>query len=160
MWGVVLEDLPGEVNVYCEGVGVGKKQKGRFVENRPFAQLQDVLQGLDVLGLPALRALDYVELDALAFLKRTEAVALDGGVMHEDVVAILTADKSEALGIVKPFYCSLFHYSCSSYSNVPLNAMLVYLRVELYSRNKQEDQSDSTTKLSIPSERGWWETRA
>jgi hypothetical protein len=85
---------------------MGKKQKGQFVENRPFAQLQDLLQGLG--------ALDYVELDALAFLKRTEAVALDGGVMHEDVVAILTADESEALGIVKPFYCSLFHYSCSS----------------------------------------------
>jgi hypothetical protein len=73
--------------------------------------------------------------------------------MHEDVVAILTADKSEALGIVKPFYCSLFHYSCSSYSNVPLNAMLVTLRVERYCRNKQKDQSDSTTRLSIPSER-------
>ena len=95
----------------CSARGVGEKQKGRFVKNHPFGLLKDVLQGLDVLGLPALRALDYVELDALAFLKRTEAVALDGGVMHEDVVAILTADKSEALGIVKPFHCSLFHFS-------------------------------------------------
>ena len=82
--------------------------------NRPFGLLQDQLESLNVLSLPALGSLDHVELNALTFLKRTEAVALDGRVMHENVVAILTADKSEALGIVKPFYCSLFHYSCSS----------------------------------------------
>jgi hypothetical protein len=82
--------------------------------NRPFGLLQDQLESLNVLSLPALGSLDDVELNALTFLERTEAVALDGGVMHEDVVAIFAADKSEALGIVKPFYCSLFHYSCSS----------------------------------------------
>ena len=59
--------------------GDGGKQKGQFVKNCPFAWLQELLQGLNVLSLPALGALDYVELNALAFLKRTEAVALDGG---------------------------------------------------------------------------------
>src|SRR5215469_3061909 len=30
--------------------------------------------------------------------------------MHENIFASLTANKAEALGIVKPFHCSLFHY--------------------------------------------------
>jgi hypothetical protein len=83
-------------------------RKGRF-ENRPFGLIQKLLESLNVLCLPALGAFDDIELNALAFLERTEAVRLDCTVMHEDIVAIFTADKSEAFGIVKPFYCSLFH---------------------------------------------------
>jgi hypothetical protein len=29
--------------------------------------------------------------------------------MHEDILAILTADEAIAFGVVKPLYCSLFH---------------------------------------------------
>ncbi len=84
-------------------------RRGRLVENRPLVKLQSRLESLNVLCLPALGAFDDIELDALAFLERTESVRLDGGVMDEYVVAILTADESEALGIVKPLHCSLFH---------------------------------------------------
>jgi hypothetical protein len=95
--------------------GSGVQKANGAVRNEPPRRPAEILlDSLDVLCLPALGALDDVELNALTFLKRTEAVRLDGGVMHEHVIAILTADKSEALGIVKPFYCSLFHYSCSS----------------------------------------------
>src|SRR3954447_10996883 len=68
------------------------------------------LQGLNVLCLPALRAFLHIELDRLAFLQAAEATArLNRRKMHEDVFAILTADESETLGIVKPLHCSLFH---------------------------------------------------
>jgi hypothetical protein len=29
--------------------------------------------------------------------------------MHEDILAILAADESVALGVVKPLHCSCFH---------------------------------------------------
>ena len=67
------------------------------------------LSDLDVFGLPALWSFHHVKLDRLTFLERPESVALNGRVMDEDVFAVGAADKSEALGIVEPFYSSLFH---------------------------------------------------
>ena len=67
------------------------------------------LDRLYVLCLPALGPLGHVELDLLAFLKRTEAVCLDGGVMDEDVLAVFTAQKSKSLGVIKPLDCACFH---------------------------------------------------
>jgi hypothetical protein len=67
------------------------------------------LDGLNVLSLPALGTLGHVELDLLAFLQRTEAVCLDGGVMDEDVLAVFTAQKSKSLGVIKPLDCACFH---------------------------------------------------
>ena len=67
------------------------------------------LDGAYVLCLPALGALDDVELDALAFLKAAEALCLDGGVMDEYVLAVFTAQKAEALCVVKPLNGALFH---------------------------------------------------
>jgi hypothetical protein len=67
------------------------------------------LDGLYVLRLPALGALDYIELDLLTFLQAAEAVWLDGGEVNENVLAVLAADETIALGIVKPLYCSCFH---------------------------------------------------
>ena len=67
------------------------------------------LDSLNVLSLPALGAFGHGELDLLAFLQRTEAVRLDGGVMDEDVLAVLTAQKSKSLGVIKPLDCACFH---------------------------------------------------
>ena len=66
------------------------------------------LDSLDVLSLPALRAFGHVELHGLAFLQAAEAARLNRGEMHENVLAILTADKAIAFGVVKPLHCSLF----------------------------------------------------
>jgi hypothetical protein len=44
--------------------------------------------------LPALGALDHVELHLLAFLQALEAARLNRGEMHENVFAILTADEA------------------------------------------------------------------
>jgi hypothetical protein len=42
-------------------------------------------------------------------LEALETVRIDGRVVNEHVLAVLTADEAKPLGIVKPFYCSLFH---------------------------------------------------
>jgi len=67
------------------------------------------LHRLDVLGLPALRTLDYVELHLLAFLQAAESAGLNRGEVYEYILAVLAADKSITLGVVKPLYCSCFH---------------------------------------------------
>jgi hypothetical protein len=76
---------------------------------RGFALGRPELDYLYVLCLPALGALGDIELNALTFLKRTEAVRLDGGVMDEDILAVFAAQKSKTLGVIKPLDCSLFH---------------------------------------------------
>src|SRR5579871_2237014 len=67
------------------------------------------LDALDVLCLPALGAFDYVKLHLLTFLEAAESARLNGGEMHEDILAVLAADKTIALGVVKPLHCSCFH---------------------------------------------------
>src|SRR5258707_14940536 len=67
------------------------------------------LDAFHVLRLPALGAFYYVELNLLTFLQAPKTVCLDGGEVNKHVLAILAADKTIALGIVKPLYCSCFH---------------------------------------------------
>src|ERR1700737_2171761 len=67
-----------------------------------------LLDRLNVLSLPALRAFGHVELDRLSFLQAFEAARLNSGEVHENILASLTADKAIAFGVVKPLYCSLF----------------------------------------------------
>src|SRR5712691_4189202 len=55
-----------------------------------------------VAGLRALRTVDDLELHRLAFLERTEAVALNGRVVHEDVTASVALDEPVPLGVVEP----------------------------------------------------------
>ena len=86
------------------------------------------LERLYVRGLPALGALYHVELNLLTFLQGPEAVALDGGVMHEYILAIRAAKKSKTLGIVEPLYSSLFHICFLLKQNVPLDAIWCYFK--------------------------------
>jgi hypothetical protein len=68
------------------------------------------LDSLDVLGLEALGATHDVELHALTFLERTEAVCADCGEVNENIfVVALTGDEAEALCVVEPLNCALFH---------------------------------------------------
>jgi hypothetical protein len=71
------------------------------------------LQGLDVRGLPAFRSFDDVELHRLAFLQAFKAGCVDCRVMHEHILAILTAYKPESLSVVKPLHRALFHNTWS-----------------------------------------------
>jgi hypothetical protein len=74
------------------------------------------LDRLHVLSLPALGSLGDAELHRLALLQASETTCLDGREMHENVFAILTADKAVALGVIEPLYCSLFHVNVYSFS--------------------------------------------
>src|SRR5579863_10520569 len=67
------------------------------------------LGAFDVLSLPALRAFDHVKLNLLAFLQAAESTGLNGGEMYEDILAVLAADKTVALGVINPLHCSCFH---------------------------------------------------
>jgi hypothetical protein len=66
------------------------------------------LNPLHILRLPSFGSFDHVELNLLSFLQAAEASRLDGREMYEYILAVLAADKSIALGVVKPLYCSLF----------------------------------------------------
>jgi hypothetical protein len=84
------------------------------VIDRPFAQVRS-LKRLDVFRLPALWALGDIELHRLALLKALEPARLDGGEMHKNVFATLTADEAIAFGVVEPLYCSLFCHVDTSF---------------------------------------------
>ena len=73
------------------------------------------LDALDVFGLPALGAFDHVKLHLLTFLQAAETAGLNGGEMHEDILAVLAADKTVAFGVVKPLHCSCFHDGAGSF---------------------------------------------
>src|SRR5581483_2385729 len=85
------------------------KKKGRLGQPPFVANFWSGLQSLNVLRLPALRALDDIKLNLLTFLQAAEAIRLDGGEVYEYILPILTADKAIALGVVKPLHCSCFH---------------------------------------------------
>src|SRR4051794_18185036 len=64
----------------------------------------------DVLRLRTLLALGHVVLDALVLLERLVAVALDGGVVAEDVgAAVVLGDEAETLLRVEPLHSALCH---------------------------------------------------
>src|SRR5256885_12647999 len=56
----------------------------------------------DVAGLRAFRTVNDLELDRLALFERSEAVARDGRVVHEDVTASVAFDEPVTLGVVEP----------------------------------------------------------
>src|SRR5205807_4126474 len=59
----------------------------------------------DVLRRGALLTVHDVELNALALGQRLESLRLNGGVMHEAVLAaVLGGDEAEPLGVVEPLH--------------------------------------------------------
>ena len=52
-------------------------------------------------------ALNDVELHVLALFQGLESIALQRGIMHEDIVSAIEPDKTEPLTIVEPFHCPL-----------------------------------------------------
>src|SRR6266852_1250882 len=73
-----------------------------------------VLDLRHVAGLRALRTVDDLELHCLAFLERTEAVALNGRVVHEDVAASVALDEPVTLGVVEPL-----DLACDTHRSLP-----------------------------------------
>jgi len=54
-----------------------------------------------------------IEADLVSFSEGLESFPLNRGEMDENVRAIFLLDKSETLGIIKPFHFSLCHSLCS-----------------------------------------------
>jgi hypothetical protein len=63
-------------------------------DGRAWIQKLACAQGVYARRLKSLGSLDYLEFDRLAFFKVPVSVALDGGEMHEDIVAVGTRDES------------------------------------------------------------------
>src|ERR1700690_4208772 len=95
----------------------GEKLKRRSPWKSPFTK-DASLHRLNVFSLPALGPLGHVELHGLALLQALEAARLNRREVHENIFAILTADKAVAFGVIEPLYCSLF---CHVDTGVPFN---------------------------------------
>jgi hypothetical protein len=67
------------------------------------------LERLYILCLEPLRALRDIELYLLAFLQAAESARLNRREMHENIFAILPADETKTLRVVKPLHCACFH---------------------------------------------------
>src|SRR5271170_5585937 len=65
--------------------------------------------GANAGGLRALRALSHLELHVLVLLEATEAVAVNLGVVHEDVRSVGAGDEAVAFLRVEPLDGSLCH---------------------------------------------------
>src|SRR3984893_12955798 len=65
--------------------------------------------GADAGALRPLRALGYLELHVLVLLQAAEAVAVNLGVVHEDVRSVGAGDEAVALLRVEPLDGSLCH---------------------------------------------------
>src|SRR5260370_2250201 len=92
------------------GGALRQKRRGRELsQNLPPSRFQcGRLSGLgNVCGLRSLLSIHDFKLDRVALLKSAVPIAHNGGVMHEDIAAILASDKSISLGIIEPLHCSL-----------------------------------------------------
>ncbi len=56
-----------------------------------------------VFRLRAFLPLNYFELDVITLLQAFVTFRLDGAVMDKDIGAVVTANKTEAFGVVEPF---------------------------------------------------------
>src|SRR6185295_16579149 len=68
----------------------------------------------DVAGLRALGAVDDFELHGLALFERTESVALNGGIVNENVTAAVPLNEPVALGVVEPL-----DLACDTHRSLP-----------------------------------------
>src|SRR3990172_3521058 len=61
-----------------------------------------------VLRLWAFLALAHGEFHALAFLKGTEPVHADGGIVHKDIATRIAFQEAVSFGAIEPFHRTLF----------------------------------------------------
>src|SRR5207244_8851917 len=61
-----------------------------------------LLGALDVLGLQAFGAFDNFEVHNFPFVQGFEPLSLNGGVMHEDILAGILGDEAKPFLIVEP----------------------------------------------------------
>lgn len=67
------------------------------------------LQFYNIDCLKAFRAIFGFKADFVTFGKGFISVALDRGVVDEDIAAVGTCDEAKPFAVIKPFYSSLVH---------------------------------------------------
>jgi hypothetical protein len=67
------------------------------------------MQAMDVLGLGALFACDYVEANLLAFVECLETHPDDCRMVDEDIWAAFLKDKAKPMPVIEPFYLATGH---------------------------------------------------
>ena len=76
------------------------------------------LEGYNLLSLWALSAFADFKFNLLVFFQATESVALNLGVVHEDILrAIFRSDEAETFFSVKPFNGSFCHVKTFSFGD-------------------------------------------
>src|SRR3989338_821151 len=80
---------------------------------RPWSRAQNLilnLGGLNVRRCRTFRSLLQVKCYLLTFGQALEAAALNGGMMHEDILAaVARGDETKTFSVVKPLHCSCCH---------------------------------------------------
>ncbi len=77
---------------------------------RGFFYIYWFLQFDNVLSCWAFGTINYIKLDACTLIKGLEAVALNCGVMNENIFSAILLNKTKTLRIIKPFYCTFCHF--------------------------------------------------
>jgi hypothetical protein len=75
----------------------------------------------------------HLELHAGALIQGTVSVRLNGGKVHEYILACFALDESEALGRVKPLHCTFLSHSKPLEKIADLKQELTHIR-----RNKEK----------------------
>lgn len=102
----------------------------------------------DVRSLRPLCALHDLELDIFSLFQGLESFSLQRGIMYEDIIPALKANKPESLAIVEPFdrtFC--FHKTLLSSTTTPsyVAGPGTQLATYMMRRNKQEEEQVGMT---------------
>jgi hypothetical protein len=73
----------------------------------------------DVVRRRTLGTRDDVKLDTCALIKGLETFCLDGGIVDEDVAAVILGDETKSFVAVEPLHCSLNHFSLLLFTPFP-----------------------------------------
>src|SRR2546426_5418141 len=93
----------------CRFEALYNRRPRALPQGRPSGAARAVLDLADPLGLRALGGVSNLELNLLALFERLVAISLDGGVVDENVGAVLPRDESIALCVVEPLHPTLHH---------------------------------------------------
>src|SRR3981081_434610 len=113
----------------------------------------------DVGRLGTFRSLNNFEFDRVSFLQGAIAIAGDGGIMYENVGAIIAPDEAVSLGIVKPLHgSSHFHCPPGRVFEISLHAVrriiLTSLKIRI-ARSVPESNDQSIEQSSFSTEKKW-----
>jgi hypothetical protein len=116
--GAMTNDLTNDLLKIRRISDTDDKQKARHFRGGLFVQLKNRLRSLDVGCLLALRTLNDVKGNLLAFFEGLEAAHVNRGEVREQVfAAIIRSNETETLCVVEPLNCTVCHVKTSLLKN-------------------------------------------